>query len=306
MNRNLLLLLASTTICAATFGRTVRIWSAAELQNASDLVVIGRPVATTDLEESNSLGWASTPSFHPEFRGVETTFKVSNVIKGMPANDRIVLHHYRYDEKWGSPPNGPTLITFDPGATNDYILYLVRESPDRYAPAAGQMDSALSMAQPPATTGHTPGFPMFPVLPPVADADPAIRYPVSIKVPTRLKIERISDLLSMEIDTNGFEPVVLMVGTNMATGVESRTFVYPEGEKRSGQSSLGWNSGLVFGSEERVWHTSSDHFPLPGHKYIVEVELSAFETDIPPQHMWDPHGKNYKILWQRTLKQTVE
>jgi hypothetical protein len=42
-------------------------------------------------------------------------------------------------------------------------------------------------------------------------------------------------------------------------------------------------------------------------KYVVEMDLTVFETDIPPQHMWHPQGsKNYKVLWQRTLRQTVE
>jgi hypothetical protein len=45
---------------------------------------------------------------------------------------------------------------------------------------------------------------------------------------------------------------------------------------------------------------------MSAQKYIVEMDLTVFETDIPGQHMWDPHSKNYKVLWQRTLKQIVE
>ena len=97
-----------------------------------------------------------------------------------------------------------------------------------------------------------------------------------------------------------------MVGTNMVTGVESEFYVYPEGEPRpaNGGSGLGgtdFNLGTIF------WHTKLDGIPLPGRKYVVESELAVFETDIPGQHMWSPQGsKNYKVLWQRTLKQTVE
>jgi len=307
MNRKLLFCLASIAACQVAQARLVRSWSDAELQDASDLVVIGRPIAVKDLQESNALGWSSTVAFQPQFRGVETTFKVSNVIKGAPVNDQVVLHHYRFEESWGCPPNGPTLITFAAGETNDYVLYLVKETAGRYAPAAGQMDSDLSIKLAPAWTNFVRlGFPMFPVPASVADADPSIRCAVPARVPTRLKIARTADTLSVAIDPDGFEATNLLVGTNMATGVQSATFVYPEGEKRPAEGGIGLNGGLAFNSGERYWHTTPDRLPLPGKRYVVEVELTAFETDVPPQHEWSPQGKNYKILWQRTLKQVVE
>jgi hypothetical protein len=146
----------------------------------------------------------------------------------------------------------------------------------------------------------------FPILPPITNANPSIRYPISIRVPTKLKIERTSDMLSETIDTNSFESTNLMVGTNMVTGVESKIYVYPDGEPRPVDGGLGLSGGLDFNLGMRFWHTKSDGIPLPGKTYVVEVELTAFETDIPPQHDWSPHGKNYKVLWRRTLKQTVE
>ena len=45
---------------------------------------------------------------------------------------------------------------------------------------------------------------------------------------------------------------------------------------------------------------------VQGRKYMVELDFAIFETDVPAQHMWDPHGKNYKVLWHRTLKEVVE
>jgi hypothetical protein len=129
--------------------RGVHSWSDAELMKASDLVVIASPVETKDLDETNSLGWPQNGSFQTRFRGVETIFKVFDVLKGMPANDRIALHHYRFEDGWGSPPNGPTLITFTPDGTNRYLLYLVNDGTNRYAPAAGQIDPGLSVRPPP-------------------------------------------------------------------------------------------------------------------------------------------------------------
>jgi hypothetical protein len=66
------------------------------------------------------------------------------------------------------------------------------------------------------------------------------------------------------------------------------------------------SDGLDFNLGTRFWHTKPDGIPLPGKKYVIEVELTIFETDVPPQHDWCPHGKNYKVLWRRTLKQTDE
>jgi hypothetical protein len=146
----------------------------------------------------------------------------------------------------------------------------------------------------------------FQILPPITNSNPSIRCPISVHVPTKLKIERTSDTLSETIDTNSFESTNLMVGTNMVTGVEGKIYVYPEGESRPANGGDSLSSGLDFNLGVDYWHTKQDGIPVPGKKYVVEIDLAAFETDIPPQHDWEPYGNNYKILWQRTLKQTVE
>lgn len=150
MNSKLLLCLALVAFNLSAHARTVRLWSDAELLAASDLVVVGRPVETKDLNETNSLGFSSTKVFQSRFRGVETTFKVSEVLKGTPASDQIVLHHYRFETGWGSPPNGPTLVDFMPDDTNEFLLYLKSDGTNQYAPAAGQIDPGLSIKPPPA------------------------------------------------------------------------------------------------------------------------------------------------------------
>jgi hypothetical protein len=128
------------------WARFVSIWPAEKLQAASDLVVIGIPIKTKDLNETNSLGFSSKKLFQSRFRGVETTFKVSEMLKGTSA-DKIVLHHYREELEWGSPPNGPTLMNFDPNSTNKYVLYLAKDetNTNRYTPVAGQIDAYISI-----------------------------------------------------------------------------------------------------------------------------------------------------------------
>jgi hypothetical protein len=117
------------------------VWSV----DASDLVIVAQPIETKDLNETNSLGFSSTQLFQSRFRGVETTFKVSKILKGALASDQIVLHHYRFETGWGSPPNGPTLIKFMPGDTNEYLLYLIDDGTNRYAPTTGQIDPSISV-----------------------------------------------------------------------------------------------------------------------------------------------------------------
>ncbi|MBI3852364.1 MAG: hypothetical protein HY298_19075 [Verrucomicrobia bacterium] len=146
----------------------------------------------------------------------------------------------------------------------------------------------------------------FPILPPITNANPSIRQAVSVRVPTKTKVQRTTDSLSVEIDRSSLESTNLMVGTNMVTGVESKWYVYPQGEPRLANGIYGLG-GTDFNLGTSFWHTKQGGIPLPGKQYIIEVDLIVFETDIPSQHMWQPQSsKNYKVLWQRTLKQTVE
>jgi len=135
-----------------------------------------------------------------------------------------------------------------------------------------------------------------------------IRLPLLVQVPTQLKLERTTDLLSVGVDNeNGLEATNLMVGTNMVTGVQSELYVHPVGEPRpvSGNGA-GLASGLHFNLGTHFLHIKPDGLPLPGVKYVVEMDLTVFETDKPAGHRWSPQGKNYKVLWRRTLKQVVE
>ena len=141
MKLKLILCLGLIAVHAVAEARAVRVWSQSELMNAADLVVVGQPVAVKMLNETDSLGFYGPFSV---FHGVETTFAVSDVIKGKPGTDHIVLHHYR-EEFARSVPNGPGFVSFTPGATNQYLLFLKSDGTNRYAPAAGQVDACLSI-----------------------------------------------------------------------------------------------------------------------------------------------------------------
>jgi hypothetical protein len=74
--------------------------------------------------------------------------------------------------------------------------------------------SSANSAKPPLLVG-----PSFPILPPITNANPLIRLPLLVHVPTKLKIERTTDTLSVEIDKSLLEATNLMFGANMVTGV---------------------------------------------------------------------------------------
>jgi hypothetical protein len=145
----------------------------------------------------------------------------------------------------------------------------------------------------------------FPVLPPIADADPSVRHEVTVGVPTGLKVERTADTLSITVDRDSLETTRIMVGTNMVIGVRSELFVYSEGETRPTQG-RSYGRGGDFNLGTSILHTKEGDIPMPGTNYVIEMDLAIFETDIPPQHRWSPQSKNYRILWERTLKEPVE
>jgi hypothetical protein len=98
----------------------------------------------------------------------------------------------------------------------------------------------------------------FPILPPIANANPTARNSISVQVPTQLRIERTKDMLSVTIDTNRMESTNLMVGTNMVIAFRGREFVYPVGEPRPANDREGLSGGFVFGSATSFHHTKPD------------------------------------------------
>ena len=158
--------------------------------------------------------------------------------------------------------------------------------------------------------GSLPDFRMprvLPILPPIPDVDPSIRHKVEVEVPTRLTVERESSTLSIAVDRIWLEPTNIMVGLRMVPGVQWQTYIYPADETRPSQTDRGGlYGGLDFNLGTSYLHTKPDGIPAAGKNYVVEMDLSIFETDVPGQHMWSPYSKNFRVLWKRTLRHLVE
>jgi hypothetical protein len=125
-------------ISVSAFARIFRIWKEAEMQKASQLIVIGKVVNVRDSGETNAV--MCPPC---KVLGVEATFAVSKVLKGDFTNNTVVLHYYRFDPSSCSLDDGPSFLNLTPTNTNQFLLYLVSDGASRYAPVSGQIDPSL-------------------------------------------------------------------------------------------------------------------------------------------------------------------
>lgn len=155
--------------------------------------------------------------------------------------------------------------------------------------------------------GHSHDVPegpiLFPVIPPIADADPSVREPVSVKVPTELVAERRGD--SVTVRFVDLEEWTVTVGRSMATGVRTEERIHHQG----GSFRLGGGLSGGFGLDSDGMTLTCGHHGIPaaGEEFVVEKTITLFETDVPPQHMWQPSGgRHYRVLWTRTFEAAVE
>ena len=139
----IVLLLVGISVLA----RVVVPWTEAELQKASQLIVVGTVTKVQDLDEVNTTLWPG----RSKLLGLEATLVVSKVLKGDFTNRTVILHYYRWETPFptsslestiGTDVNSPGLIYLTLTNTNQFLLYLVSDGTSRYAPASGQLDSA--------------------------------------------------------------------------------------------------------------------------------------------------------------------
>jgi hypothetical protein len=151
-----------------------------------------------------------------------------------------------------------------------------------------------------------------PHYPPTADADPSVRHEVVVPMPTRLSIERTPDRISVGFDSASPQSVKIMVGKLMSIGVKYEMRVYGEGEARPVEANGGVglagvnepinpNVKAVLTNGKAFLNRAQGGIPAPGKSYVIEEDISIFETDIPAQHFSSPTSKKYKVLWENKL-----
>jgi hypothetical protein len=130
---------------------------------------------------------------------------------------------------------------------------------------------------------------------------------ISVRVPGGLRFERALDSLTVTVDPAAQATTTIAVEPGLFLGVESECRVYPlgsAGPARDHGTTL--VSGPNFGESAEVYRTPADGLPVPGTRYVAEMTLTLFETDVPPSHHWLPRSDRYKTLWTRTLRQAEE
>jgi len=92
-------------------------------------------------------------------------------------------------------------------------------------------------------------------------------------------------------------------------GVKYELRVWMEGDPRPEHANGGVgmagpvtssNLGLLNG--KAFLNRAQGGIPVPGKTYVVEEDITIFETDIPAQHMWSPTSKKYKVLWEGKIQ----
>jgi hypothetical protein len=147
---------------------------------------------------------------------------------------------------------------------------------------------------------------VFPQYPPAPYADPSIRHQVQVSVPARLSVQRTSSRLSVSYDLASLRKVKITVGEKMALGIKDELRVYVNGDTRPQQARAVSEGSLpdpaILKATESLT-TVQDGIPAPRKRYIIEHDISLFETDIPPQHLWNPeNSRKYRVLWEEKLK----
>ena len=117
-------------------GRYVRCWTQEQISFLSDVIASATLLQTERLEALEGFEkWEGVG-----VRAVEMTFSVSRTFKGkVPPDSKIVVRYYE-------PPGskGPeSWIETDAEATQTYLLYLLQEANNRFAPTSGSMEPRM-------------------------------------------------------------------------------------------------------------------------------------------------------------------
>ena len=108
------------------------------MQEQADLVVIAKPISTTNTSERAVLSNIS-PNVHVV--GVQTEFVVRVVMKGEATIQKITVPHYGLaNVEDGRVRGAPHLVSFDAKQRQCYLLFLKKEADGRFAPVTGQTD----------------------------------------------------------------------------------------------------------------------------------------------------------------------
>jgi hypothetical protein len=133
--------------------------------------------------------------------------------------------------------------------------------------------------------------------------------PVKFEIPKKLSVTRSADKVTISARPDSTESIWLSIDPAMSTGMRTEVRVYTSNAPRPAQpDSIELKSGTDFaGIGEEVLNREDHDFPTPGKEFVIEMDLSIFETEVPPQHKWNPMmGSNYKTIWHGVITQMIQ
>src|SRR5260370_31494212 len=117
-------------------------------------------------------------------------------------------------------------------------------------------------------------------IPRIDDADPATRHSVTVRVPTRLQVERTAESLS--VGFGGLQATNLTVGAKMSTGIECVGHIYRDGRLLP-LDGFSLRAGLDFEPYAYIFTRRRNEVPITAEQYLLEFRGPLFETDVPSQ-----------------------
>ena len=114
--------------------------------------------------------------------------------------------------------------------------------------------------------------------------DPAARGAFMAVVPVALEVSRSGENLTVSFDARQKQMLMLAAGQGMLKGIKSEMRFYPKGTERPSQP----DGGLSLSSSVESIFTQNQETKITvrlGTSYVVEEDLTIFETDVPTQHI---------------------
>jgi hypothetical protein len=138
---------------------------------------------------------------------------------------------------------------------------------------------------------------VFEELGPIQDADPEVRQLRTLNVPMMIIAESEGDDTYISFDERSACDLRIEIGYKMAVGCEWILYYYRGAEKVVLRHGTGSSLESMRSDSRHVVRGLQEIADLQGSLQLI-ADLSVFETDIPPQHMWMPGEGKYRLLWK--------
>lgn len=129
---------------------------------------------------------------------------------------------------------------------------------------------------------------------------------LSVRVPAAIMIARGLDSVAVSVDPSSLAETRVTVAAGMMLGIEAECRVFPAGQSQPAGKRRGITSGVDFDVSHCTWSSTSDGVPVQGTKYVAEMHIVLFQTDVRAKPGWDPHAGRFEALWERALRQAEE